>query len=98
MATAVQLPQQFAAAYGMVPSGAAGPRFIHHVTAAGERWDLLAWSYYGDPANYGVIIMANPSIAIVPVFDPGTVLAVPVVAASSVLSRDLPPWSSQPNG
>ncbi|HFV0367875.1 TPA: tail protein X, partial [Escherichia coli] len=23
--------------------------FLEHVTRDGERWDSLAWQYYGDP-------------------------------------------------
>jgi len=44
-------------------------QFIVHVTTAGERWDLLAWQYYGDPTDYSPIIMANPNVPIEPVFD-----------------------------
>jgi hypothetical protein len=29
-------------------------QFISHVTQAGERWDLLAWRYYGDSDRAGV--------------------------------------------
>ena len=39
-------------------------QFIAHVTVAGERWDLLAWTYYGDASLYSPIIMANPTIAV----------------------------------
>ena len=53
----------------MTPSG----QFILHITTAGERWDLLAWRYYGDPTDYSPIIMANPNVAIEPVFDAGIV-------------------------
>ena len=42
------------------------PQFIQHLTYAGERWDLLAWQYYGDPTNYSIIIMANPGVPIEP--------------------------------
>ncbi len=26
--------------------------FLEHVTRDGERWDSLAWQYYGDPLGY----------------------------------------------
>jgi phage tail protein X len=45
---------------------AAGP-FIPHVTRANDRWDLLAWHYYGDATQVNVIIMANPAVPIDPV-------------------------------
>jgi phage tail protein X len=72
-------------------------QFIVHVTRAGERWDLLAWRYYGDPTDYSPIVVANPSVPIEPVFDAGISIAVPIRQKSSVVVADLPPWKlSQP--
>jgi phage tail protein X len=67
-------------------------QFIVHTTRAGERWDLLAWRYYGDPTAYSPIIMANPSVAIEPVFDAGILISVPILQKSSVVTAGLPPW------
>ena len=72
----------------MTPSG----QFILHIATAGERWDLLAWRYYGDPTDYSSIIMANPNVAIEPVFDAGVSIAVPLQQKSSVVIANLPPW------
>ena len=72
----------------MTPSG----QFILHVTTAGERWDLLAWRYYGDPTDYSTIIMANPNVAIEPVFDAGISIAIPLQRKSLVGPVNLPPW------
>lgn len=36
--------------------------FLEHVTRDGERWDSLAWQYYGDPLGYPRIIAANPHV------------------------------------
>jgi phage tail protein X len=72
----------------MTPSG----QYILHVTTAGERWDLLAWQYYGDPTDYSPIIMANPNVPIEPVFDAGISIAVPLQPQSAVVTSDLPPW------
>ncbi len=69
-----------------------GAQYILHITKAGERWDLLAWRYYGNPTDYNPIIMANPGVAIEPVFDAGISLAVPIVQKSTLVSVDLPPW------
>lgn len=69
--------------------------FISHVTVTGERWDQLAWQYYGDPMLYGPIIMANPSIPIEPCFEAGLIVGVPFLsrpAAATVPQSDLPPW------
>ncbi len=70
----------------------ASGQFILHITAAGERWDLLAWRYYGEPTDYSPIIMANPNVPIEPVFDAGTTIAVPILQKSAVVAADLPPW------
>ncbi len=67
-------------------------QFIVHTTRAGERWDLLAWQYYGDPTEYSVIIVANPTVPIEPVLDAGIVVAVPILRESAIVSADLPPW------
>ncbi|MGD1026274.1 tail protein X [Candidatus Binatus soli] len=72
----------------MTPSG----QFILHITTAGERWDLLAWQYYGDPTDYSPIIMANPNVPIEPVFDAGISIGVPILQKSVVVTADLPPW------
>lgn len=70
------------------------PQFIQHVTFAGERWDVLAFQYYGDPTNYEVIISANPSVPIEPVFEAGIVIAIPIIQQQSVVTSGLPPWNT----
>jgi len=70
----------------------AAPRFIVHVSKSGERWDLLAWKYYGDPTQYRPVIRANPGVPIEPVFEAGLTIVVPIVEQSSVGEDDLPPW------
>jgi len=66
--------------------------FIGHTTLAGERWDLLAWNYYGDPTLFSLIIMANPQLSIEPVFEAGLMVGIPTLQASPVRQNDLPPW------
>jgi phage tail protein X len=70
----------------------ASAQFIMHVTRAGERWDLLAWRYYGDPTEYSPIIFANPSVPIEPVFDAGMTIAVPILQQGASGAASLPPW------
>lgn len=67
-------------------------QFIAHVTIAGERWDLLAWNYYGDAALYSPIIMANPTIPIEPTFEAGLQIAIPLLQVSQSATTNLPPW------
>jgi len=67
-------------------------QYISHTTLAGERWDLLAWAYYGDPTLYTSIIMANPQVPISAVFDSGIILAIPLLQVSQAQTANLPPW------
>ncbi len=68
------------------------PRFINHISSDGDRWDLLAWKFYGDPTLFGPIVMANPLIPIEPVLSAGLTVVVPVLQKASVVTADLPPW------
>ncbi|MGS9092557.1 tail protein X, partial [Salmonella enterica subsp. enterica serovar Infantis] len=54
-------------------------RYLEHVTTDGERWDNLAWSYYGDALAYERINAANPHVAIMPVLPSGARLIIPVL-------------------
>lgn len=69
-----------------------GGQYLLHITKADERWDLLAWQYYGDPTDYNPIIMANPGVTIESVFEAGMSIAVPILQNSAVVTVDLPPW------
>ena len=68
--------------------------YIPHVTVQDERWDLIAWRYYGDATLYGPIIQANPSLPIVGAFDAGVLVQVPILLSPSSASNDLPPWET----
>ncbi len=70
-------------------------QFLTHVTSSHERWDLLAWTYYGDATLYRYLIEANPTVPIVPKLNPGITLIVPIlqIAASNV--TPVPPWRQQ---
>ena len=69
---------------------------IEHVTVEGERWDTLAWRYYGDPLAYGRILAANPALDIGTTLPSGTVVLVPVLpqaeASQALQDEELPPW------
>lgn len=67
-------------------------RYVEHVTAEGERWDLLAWRYYGDAHRYEPIIRANPGVPITPVLAGGQRLRIPVLADPAPAAAALPPW------
>jgi phage tail protein X len=68
------------------------PQFITHISSDGDRWDLLAWNYYGDPTLFGPIVMANPLVLIEPVLSAGLTVVIPVLQKASVTTVNLPPW------
>lgn len=69
-------------------------QFITHTTISGERWDNLAWQYYGDATLIAPIIQVNPQIPIEPVFEAGLVIGVPIliVDPDAEDQDDIPPW------
>jgi phage tail protein X len=69
-------------------------QFISHMTQSGERWDSLAWRYYGDATLYAPIIQANPAVPIEAVFEVGLSIAVPLLVVNEAVreTANLPPW------
>jgi phage tail protein X len=67
--------------------------FYEHITKEGDRWDLIAYQYYGDATMYETIIAANPDVAITPILPSGIKLKVPVIDTSNLIpAEELPPW------
>jgi phage tail protein X len=69
-------------------------QFIAVTTVAGERWDTLAWKYYGDATLFGPIIQINPQIPIEAVFEGGLKIGVPILTVNQAVQNNanLPPW------
>lgn len=70
-----------------------------HVVGPLERWDSIAWQYYGDAYAYGSIIDANralftdPLQAVPPVPPFGMELKIPIIDMTlRARPEDLPPW------
>ena len=66
-------------------------RYIAYTTQAGDRWDTIAWRFYGDASNFHPIITANVSVAIYPVFPAGVALSIPIIPPPPS-TQILPPW------
>ena len=68
--------------------------YIEHKTIAGERWDQLAFRYYGNAMLYEPIIRANPYVVIEPILAEGIVLRIPLLEQTEIAEDlgDLPPW------
>jgi len=56
---------------------AAAPAARTHRVEAGERLDLIAARYFGDPAQYWRIVDANPCVAPEEILEPGRILTIP---------------------
>lgn len=68
-------------------------RFYEHMTNEGERWDSIAYRWYGDARRYGPIVEANPEVRITRTLPGGVRLRVPVLDVDTVVSiEELPPW------
>ena len=66
--------------------------YVEHLTVENDRWDLLAWTYYGDACLYEPILVANPEVPIRPFLEAGIRLRVPVLQNSAPSDQGLPPW------
>ncbi|TNG92253.1 hypothetical protein FHQ28_08785 [Pasteurellaceae bacterium USgator11] len=65
---------------------------IAHTINQGERWDLLAYRYYGDIGEINRLINANPHLSFCEVLPTGETLLVPVIERTTDSQADLPPW------
>lgn len=67
---------------------------INYTTKQGERWDLLAWKFYGSTKAMNALIEANPTIPLSSELEHGTQLIVPILdnTSESVITINLPPW------
>lgn len=66
---------------------------LEHVAREGDRWDSLAYQYYGDPFGYVRLIEANPHVPIRPYIAAGTRLAIPLIEpAAAASTEEMPPW------
>lgn len=67
--------------------------YLNHLTQDGDRWDSIAWRYYGDVKHVPLLIEANPHVPIVEVLPGGLNLAIPVIEAEDATALEaLPPW------
>ena len=67
--------------------------YIEYITKDGERWDLIAYKFYGDPLNYEPIIAANKKVPIKPTLQGGIKLYIPIIDLDEkLISSEVPPW------
>lgn len=72
--------------------------YFDHVTRAGDRWDLIAFDYYGDAKLIKPLLKANRTLldgsdGDAPlVFPKGVTVRVPVIEDELIAESNLPPW------
>jgi phage tail protein X len=66
--------------------------YLEYVTSEGDRWDLLAYSFYGSAYKYEPLIVVNPAFARSPILPSGVKLKIPVLPVEQVRPANLPPW------
>lgn len=97
--SAIETPTAFATSFGLLGGAAAPvttPRYLVHMTEAGDRWDLLAYFYYGAPdwmEHMTDIIMANPTIPIGPILPVGLPLYIPILFTPPAQTTPKAPWA-----
>lgn len=58
--------------------------YLLHTTSENDRWDLLAYHYYGDATLILPLLQANPSVASLALLPAGLKLVVPILEESEV--------------
>ncbi len=66
--------------------------YYEYITKDNDRWDLIAYEYYGDATLYESIITANLEIPITPILPSGLKLQIPVREDKEEIEFILPPW------
>jgi phage tail protein X len=67
--------------------------YLRITTTSGDRWDLIAYRFYGDAQRLSPLLEANPALASCPVLPDGTEVRIPILdEADSTSTAALPPW------
>ncbi|PIQ25423.1 hypothetical protein COW20_15290 [bacterium (Candidatus Blackallbacteria) CG13_big_fil_rev_8_21_14_2_50_49_14] len=66
-------------------------QYLEHITKEGERWDNIAWQYYRDINQIGLLIETNPHAPIAPALPSGLKLYIPLIEQAADIVG-LPPW------
>ena len=68
--------------------------FVKYTTEQDERLDDIAYKLYGDPGRWKDVISANPTLSVLPNYEAGIVLKVPIIETETPTGvlANLPPW------
>ena len=77
----------------MVVPGGKSMEYEIYITKDNDRWDLLAFKFYQNPALIEVLLDANPRVKITPVLEGGIKLNIPTLSREELAGKKLlPPW------
>ena len=65
---------------------------LKHTVKQGERWDNLAYYYYGNALEFAPIINANPHISLCEVLPTGATVYILVLDIKPTNNESMPPW------
>ena len=70
--------------------------YYEYIAKEGDRWDTIAYEFYGDPMLFHLIVRATHNYA-ASLYPPATLPAgllvkVPILEESETVSTALPPW------
>lgn len=65
--------------------------WIEHTTCNNERWDEIAYKYYGNCFLFNQIMDANPQVPKEPFLPNGIIIKIPV-EKTEAFNNNLPPW------
>ena len=70
-------------------------KYIFHTVKSLERWDNIAYQYYGNPYKIQPLIDANPHVQISGILKEGTEIKIPIDDEVKIDNSMLPVWRQQ---
>lgn len=67
-------------------------RQLIHQIKEGDRWDTVAYLYYGSAFAMNHLIEANPHLDITETLPMGRIMFIPILTQLPHSETDLPPW------
>lgn len=58
--------------------------YLEHLTLEGDRWDLLAYQYYGDALQTVPLLRANPEQLHLLILPAGLTLQIPILEVAAI--------------
>lgn len=69
-------------------------KFIIYTTQANDRWDKIAYKYYGDVYRQKELIEANSHIPLKPILEEGLKIKIPILEPKVEVDKNLPIWKA----